>query len=158
MELRYIEAPNRLNGDISVFCAGGITGCPDWQKDMRALLADMDMTLLNPRRANFDTSDPNASEKQIIWEHEALNAADGILFWFPCETLCPITLYELGRWSVRSPTSQKPVWVGVHPDYKRKVDVEIQTRLAAPNIPVVYSLEDLAAEVRDGMRQYGVCP
>ena len=38
----------------------------------------------------------------------------------------------------------KPIVIGVHPGYKRKQDVEIQTRLVRPDIQVVYSLEDLA--------------
>jgi hypothetical protein len=51
----YIEAPNSYqpaSGDgPSVFLAGGITGCPDWQRDARALLDAAPVVVLNPRRA-----------------------------------------------------------------------------------------------------------
>ncbi len=42
----------------------------------------------------------------------------------------------------------KPIFVGVHPDYQRRKDVEIQTQLVRPEVKVVYSLEDLAQQVR----------
>jgi len=142
----YVEAPDELKHGVegkSVFLAGGITDCLNWQQRMRLLLEDSDLILLNPRRANFPIADPNAALEQIRWEHRHLRMADAILFWFPCETLCPIVLYELGAWSM----TDKPIFVGVHPDYKRRQDVEIQTRLTRPEIRISYSLENLAAEV-----------
>jgi len=68
-----------------------------------------------------------------------------IQFWFPQETLCPIVLYELGAWS----KTNKPIFVGVHPEYKRRQDVEIQTKLARPEVKIVFSLENLAKQIRD---------
>jgi len=43
------------------------------------------------------------------------------LIGFPCETLCPITLYELGTWSILSQQTGAKLFVGCHPEYKRKV-------------------------------------
>lgn len=145
--MRYIEAPNvytPLPGERSLFLAGGITGCPDWQRAMVDSLADTSLALLNPRRARFPIDDPGAADSQITWEHEHLRSATAILFWFPHETLNPIVLYELGAWSM----TKKPLFVGVHPQYQRRRDVEIQTRLARPDVPVVLSLEELARGVR----------
>jgi hypothetical protein len=142
-----IVAPNPLiNSDPSLFLAGGITGCPDWQSDAIELLVDLPMTLLNPRRPDFDITDPLATGIQIGWEHRALRAADAILFWFCQETIQPITLYELGAWSMKS---SKPVFVGVHPQYERRIDVEIQTSLVRPEIDVQLSLEALCLRVKD---------
>lgn len=144
--MKYIEAPNDYNIDDigdTVFLAGGITDCPDWQQDMVKLLGNTDLTLLNPRRANFPIHDPNAALAQITWEHVALRNALAISFWFPRETICPIVLYELGAWSMTS----KPIFIGVHPEYQRRQDVEIQTKLARPEIEIVYSLEDLANQI-----------
>lgn len=98
--------------------------------------------------------DPNTADAQIRWEHHHLNTASAILFWFPCETLCPIVLYELGAWSYRN---IKPLFVGTHPDYQRRQDVVIQTHLVRPEITVVFSLDDLAEQViawsREGVKQ-----
>lgn len=142
--MKYIEAPDIYDGlGKSVFMAGGITGCPDWQGEIAQRLEGADGTLLNPRRANFPMDDPSAAAFQIKWEHEHLRKASAILFWFPSETLCPITLYELGAWSM----TEKPIFVGVHPDYQRRPDVEIQTKLARPDVEIVYALPDLASQV-----------
>jgi hypothetical protein len=37
------------------------------------------------------------------------------MFWFPCETLCPITLYELGAWTVLAPQTGTKLFVGACP-------------------------------------------
>src|SRR5882724_7144555 len=101
----YIEAPAQYTGaGPSVFLAGGITGCPGWQDHAASRLGDLPLAVLNPRRADFPIDDPSAAEAQIAWEHRHLRRAAAALFWFPSETLCPITLYELGAFS----TTGKP--------------------------------------------------
>lgn len=142
----YIEAPKTLGYSLfrkSIFLAGGITNCPEWQKEMVGLLSETDLVLLNPRRENFPIHDPSAALEQITWEYDHLRIANAILFWFPCETLCPIVLYELGAWSM----TDKPLFIGVHPQYKRRQDVEVQTGLARPDIEIVYSIQELADQV-----------
>jgi len=143
--MKYIEAPCEFRPKIgeSIFLAGGITGCPDWQQEIRQHLADTDLVLLNPRRKDFPIGDPGAARYQIEWEHNALRFADNILFWFPKETLCAIVLYELGAWSMMD----KRIFVGVHPEYQRRQDVEIQTGLVRPNVGIVYSLAALAERI-----------
>jgi hypothetical protein len=126
-----------------VFLAGGITGCPDWQAEAIDILAESDLVLLNPRRKDFPIHDPTAAQHQIEWEHNHLRRATARLFWFPCETLCPIVLYELGAWSMTA----LPMFVGVHPQYQRRQDVEIQTSLARPNVRVVDDLGELCRQV-----------
>jgi len=145
--MQYIEALTTYidnQAQRSVFLAGGISGCYDWQADVSQMLAETSLVVLNPRRANFPINDPSQSQLQIQWEHEHLRKASAILFWFPPETLCPITLYELGTWS----NSQKPIFIGVHPNYQRRIDVEIQTRLIRPDIIIVYSIPHLVDQLK----------
>ena len=141
----YIESPNIFKSldSKSIFLAGGITDCPDWQSKMVEFLKGTNYILLNPRRENFPIDNPDASLKQITWEHHALRYADLILFWFPKETLCPIVLYELGAWTM----THKPLCVGVDSGYKRRQDVEIQTQLVRPNIKIASTLTELANQV-----------
>lgn len=145
-----IEAINEVyslenNENIKLFLAGGITNCPDWQKDIIEIMKDeYDLTIYNPRRANFPINDPKASEQQITWEYNHLRDADIIIFWFAKGSLNPIVLYELGRWGN---SSDKPIFIGCDPEYQRKQDVEIQTKLSRPDVQIVYSLEDLADKV-----------
>lgn len=146
--MKYIESPEIYKGGKkSLFLAGGITNCPDWQELMRKALIDTDIVLLNPRRYDFPIGDPNAAEAQIKWEFDHLRKASMILFWFPCETLCPIVLYELGAWLMPLYTSKK-IFIGIHPEYKRKQDVEIQTKLVRPFVKIVYDLESLSNQIK----------
>lgn len=101
---------------------------------MCQLLKDTDLTILNPRRKHFPMDDPNAAASQIVWEHKHLDIAKSIMFWFSPETLCPITLFEYGKWIV----SGKRLFVGCHPDYARLIDVKIQTALVRPRPNCTY--------------------
>ncbi len=145
--MKYLEALEDFNlvpGYKSVFLAGGISGCPDWQQEMRQLLSDTDLFLLNPRSANFDVADPNAAEQQITWEYIHLRQADTILFWFCKEMIQPIALFELGAWS----KTDKPIFIGVHYEYPRRQDIEIQMELIRPEVEIAYSLQELADQVK----------
>jgi hypothetical protein len=129
-----------------LFLAGGITNCPNWQQDLIELLKDeRDLIVYNPRRANFPIHDPNAAKKQIAWEYQYLKHCDMISFWFSRGSLNPIVLYELG---MHGNSSDKIIFIGIDEGYERKQDVEIQTKLARPDIKIVYSLEDMAKKIQ----------
>ncbi|MCI0703031.1 MAG: nucleoside 2-deoxyribosyltransferase domain-containing protein [Planctomycetia bacterium] len=144
--MTYIEAPTDYEGsEPSLFLAGGITGTSDWQSELVALLAELPLVVLNPRRKNFPIDDPSAAPAQIEWEFRHLRRATAVLFWFPPETLCPIALFELGG---RIAESRQGLFVGTHPEYKRRHDVEIQLKLARPEVAVASDLPTLAEQVR----------
>lgn len=149
--MTYIECPDEYVPDFtrmwdppSVFLAGGITGCPDWQREIRPMLKGF--IILNPRRKNFPMDDPTAARYQIAWEHRHLRKADAIVFWFPRDNAagCPIALFELGSWSVQS----AKVAVGIERGYVREDDVRIQMELLTHEVPIVSSLPALAEKVR----------
>ena len=168
----YIEAPHfsldiaRLNASDNLFLAGSITGAHDWQKEMAfkkydifeldhsiESATDKDIRLVdyfnvfNPRRADFDASDPNVEKEQITWEYHCIAHCNHILFWFAPETLAPITLFELG--SALNTHKHENIYIGIDPEYKRKNDVIIQTSLRDERLAkrIVYSKEDLAMQV-----------
>lgn len=144
--MKYIECPEIYSGnEKSLFIAGGITSCQIWQSHLVDLLKDTNLTILNPRRKHFPENNPNIDEEQITWEYEHLKKASAVSFWFPRETLCPITLYELGKQNA----NQKPIFIGIHKNYQRKKDIEIQTKLIRPEIKIVYSLENLAEQIKN---------
>jgi hypothetical protein len=143
----YVEAVTDYTGDLpSVFLAGGITGCPDWQATAFDALADLPVAVFNPRRKNFPIHDPSASAEQIAWEHRHLQRADVALFWFPASgpVVQPIALYELGRYA----SLVLEVAVGADPAYVRRQDVEIQMQLARPDIAVHDTLTATVTEAR----------
>ena len=141
---------NPSHNETTLFLGGGITGCFDWQEKMCQLLAETDLILLNPRRKHWPIDDPEATDKQIRWEYEHLQLADMIMFWFAPETLCPITLFEYGKWLVRN----KPLFVGCDPEYKRLLDVQVQTALERPFQKVFTSLEEVAEDIKLHVARY----
>lgn len=160
----YIEAPHfsldiaRLNPSDNLFLAGSITGAHDWQKEMAFKKYEINIfglnasfiecfNVFNPRRADFDASDPNVEKEQITWEYHCIDQCDHILFWFAPETLAPITLFELG--SALNTHQHENIYIGIDPQYKRKNDVIIQTSLRDERLAkrIVYSKEDLAMQV-----------
>ncbi len=145
--MMYIECPTiyrRNPRRKSLFLGGGITSCPPWQPMMVDMLRDTDLIILNPRRAHFDVTDSSVELEQITWEFQHLKKASAIMFWFCAETLCPITLFEYGKWVGRD----KPLFVGHHPDYKRRTDLRIQTALVSRRQKIHDSLEKVAADIK----------
>lgn len=160
--MKYIEAPVKYyTGELSIFLAGGITNCPNWQQEMVKLLKDLDIVIFNPRRQYFPIEDPDAAFEQIKWEFDFLDRADMILFWFSRGSLNPIVLFEYGKWlmNLRNDTNYKPIFVGIDPEYERKRDVEIQTELENLFIRnrIVYSLKKLANQIKKDIEKYSKC-
>lgn len=139
--MQHIEAPNTYPSQADLFLGGGITNCPDWQADVVKMLEKTDIIVLNPRRSTAFTGD--IADEQIRWEYAALRSAKTVLFWFPKETLCPITLFELGVFSQKESTR---LIVGTHPDYARRFDVQVQMELSRPEVKVHDNIEDMVGD------------
>ena len=141
--VQIITAPSiELPKFKSVFLAGGITNCKEWQKEVIENLKYeeyKDVSLFNPRQEHFDVSDKSASYKQILWEFERLEKMDIFSIYF-CNNNSdqPICMYELGRNIVRMQNRfpsdwEKRIVISVEDGYRRKADVLIQTELATLN-------------------------
>lgn len=144
--MNVIEAPNSYPEHADLFLGGGISNCPDWQTEVIGMLSEYDGTVLNPRRTGDFTED--IAVEQIKWEYDALRSVDTVLFWFPEETLCPITLFELGVFTQRPQTR---LVVGTHPNYARRLDVVTQLELARPDVAVQSTLEGLVGQYALGL-------
>ena len=148
--LNYVECPVYLDPVDAVrrptlFLGGGISGCPDWQSEMVKLLQGENLNILNPRRENFPLGDPAAGRVQMRWEiHHFEHEPTDVVVWFPEECLAPITIAEYFRYIDR-----KQMFVGVHPHYSRREDIEFRTQTWRPSIDIAYSLDDLAEQVRN---------
>lgn len=127
---------------ISLFLAGGITNCKEWQKAVIRELEFEDVSIFNPRQEHFDITDRKASHKQIHWEYERLEQMDIFSMYFCSgDSDQPICMYELGRNIVRMQNRfpadwQKRIIISVEDGYKRKEDVIIQTSLCAPTVSI----------------------
>jgi hypothetical protein len=149
-QVRVVRAPDFSSvSSPSVFLAGGITDCPDWQADAIEFFRDAGpagVTLMNPRRGHFLESDPDAAALQVRWENVYLDRADVVLFWFAGgSALQPIALYELGKIGAGG----KPIAVGADIAYRRRADVILQLSHARPGVEVLSTLEQTVARARD---------
>ena len=123
----------------TVFLGGGITNCPDWQKEVCEFLEEDNITLLNPRREEFDINDKTATHQQIDWEFKRLERCDVFtMFFCKGDSLQPICMYELGRNIVRMQNRFPTTWnrriiITIEPGYKRADDVFLQTFFATDN-------------------------
>lgn len=102
--MNHIMAPGHWTHDQqTIFLAGSIEmGLAEpWQGRVVEMLKDRPITILNPRRTDWDNSwkqsedDPQFSE-QVKWELHGITEADVVLFYFDPRTHSPITLMELG--------------------------------------------------------------
>ena len=130
-----------------VFLAGSIGGnveltslCKDWQSEMTEFFTSLGYGVFNPRRDDFDLSCKQEFSngeffQQVMWELNALDIADIILFYIDPTTIAPITLYEFGRYS----TSGKCYMVC--PDgFFRKGNIDIACH--KDNIPLFDTLDN----------------
>lgn len=137
----YVRAPEPIlpfEGP-SLFLAGGITDCEDWQEDISrtfSLYSQKALRVFNPRRLLYK-GDKLTAIQQITWEVAALDKSSFVLFWFSKNSVCPITLFELGKALGRE---EQTVIVGAHPEYSRRLDLLVQIGLSNPTVPTFDNL------------------
>lgn len=148
-DMMYIECPENLSASLinqkRCFLAGGITNCPDWQSEVvQALSPISDITVFSPRRKHFDADKIDPAE-QIRWEIDAIAQSQVVAFWFPETSVCPITLFELGRLICRY---DKILIIGAHPKYARLLDLQIQTKILRPGLGIWEDFQDFIRELK----------
>lgn len=131
----------------SVFLAGGITDCDNWQEEVIDKLDSIpDLTIFNPRRnktkRDFVCEGWIDPYEQIGWEFDRLEKADIFSMYFcNSESVQPICLYELGRNVLRMQNRFPSDWwerviIDIEDGYKRSTDVIVQMRLCAFGLPI----------------------
>lgn len=106
--MKIFTPPSKVvieSAEKSVFLGGSIEmgQVEDWQTWLINELkkADWRGVILNPRRADWDSSwkqsiDNQLFKEQVDWELDNLERADLKIFYFHPQTKAPITLMELG--------------------------------------------------------------
>lgn len=110
--MKVVKPPFELNqfvsiSDFTIFLGGSIEGgsAEDWQSLVEKELKDMNATILNPRRDNWDNTweqsikNPNF-KGQVDWELSAQERANVIVMYFDKNTKSPISLLELGLFAM----------------------------------------------------------
>lgn len=135
-----------------IFLAGSIDmgRAEPWQLLVETVLANEKVTLLNPRRDDWDASWKQSIHHpkfraQVEWELAGLERADIILVNFVKSTPSPVTLLELGLFA-----RSKKILVCCPPGYYRRGNVEIVCKQF--DIPFFSDLESLLLAVRERIR------
>jgi hypothetical protein len=108
--MKSIKAPGSLKDvtedKVSIFLAGSIDQgkAVDWQTRLTNALKDEDITILNPRRDDWDSTwkediSNDKFREQVEWELDAQDKATIIAMYFDGEQKSPITLLELGLYA-----------------------------------------------------------
>lgn len=152
-----LTAPTRLPDVLlkdkslkKVFLAGSIEmgKAIPWQDRVAEEVSAKKLILLNPRRADWDSSwtqDPTPGtqfHEQVTWEQDYLSLADIVVFFFDPKTQSPITLLELGH----ALGSGKKIIVCCPDGYFRKGNVIIVCK--RHGYKVLNEIEELIKEIK----------
>lgn len=108
MGFQVIRAPHEIPTGFSpldrpVLFLGGTVEGPKWREKMITALAkaDLDCTILDPYRADWDSSWEESVKdrrftEQVEWETEARERADFVVMYFAPEAQSPVSMLELG--------------------------------------------------------------
>lgn len=145
---KVYKAPQKvtLQGK-SLFLAGSIEmgAVEDWQTIVTQKLSHLPITILNPRRNNWDGNweqdigNPFFKE-QVDWELDCLDMADVIAMYFHPDTKAPISLLELGLYAQTG-----KMIVCCPPGFYRRGNVQIVCDRF--KVPLVGSREELIERV-----------
>lgn len=145
-----VKAPGdfaSLIGQPTVFLAGAIDmgEAEDWQAKLTALVEDMDCTVLNPRRDDWDKSWKQDKtfkpfRQQVEWELDGMEKSDLIVVGLPAGSKAPISLMELG---IHAHGGKVIVWCPK--GYWRKGNVDIVC--AKYHIPVFEDFDKFGKEM-----------
>ena len=131
-----------------LFLAGSIEQgkAEDWQQEVYNQLLDLNGTILNPRRDDWDSTQEQTVDnpymvEQIYWELNGIDLCDFVFFNFCGGTISPISLMELGMM-----TDQENVIVRCDENYFRRANVEIFCSRCA--IPFFTDFDDAIYSLR----------
>lgn len=113
MKAKIFTPPHEIPGDpfagVSLFLAGSIESnkAERWQDKMIDELSDLEITICNPRRPDYDAAQAPVFSNpyfrgQVDWETKYLRKVSTAVFYFDPKTISAITLHELGWMAERN--------------------------------------------------------
>ncbi len=152
--MQIVKAPAKWDAypNPFVFLSGSIEmgTAMNWQTRVEEALKNLQGTILNPRRDDWDSSWIQSMEnpqfrEQVEWELTALESSHVVGVYFDPTTKSPITLLELGLLCERSSHQALTVFICCPEGFWRKGNVDIVCNRY--NIPTFNSLDQLIVEI-----------
>jgi len=134
--MKVITAPEYYvptREEITIFLAGGITDCENWQKEVIDYLKSLPeentdkLVIFNPRRDKWPkSSDTEEIRRQINWEADYIRHADIFSMYFTNTEKSDLQFcfYVLGRYA--GVYSRGKDIISYQEGFKRALDVEFQ--------------------------------
>jgi hypothetical protein len=144
-----VKAPGDYDTSrYTIFLAGAIDQgkAEDWQKTVSEALSEFEITILNPRRDDWDSSWVQSADnaqfaQQVVWEYNAMENSDMIVFVFTKDSKAPITFYEFGRFA-----NEKDTLLCVEEGFYRQGNLDIYAGL--DKIPIYHNLEAMIEDLK----------
>jgi hypothetical protein len=145
-----VKAPGKYDASkrYTIFLAGAIDQgkAEDWQEKVARALDKFDITILNPRRDDWDssweqTADNPEFRQQVEWELDAQEASDMIVFVFTADSKAPITFLEFGLFAPK-----KDAVVCAEEGFYRQGNLDIVAE--RHKVPMYHDLDEMIGDLR----------
>lgn len=152
---RVVKAPNTYDyNDPIIFLAGSIDmgGAEDWQTRVAKELDTYDLTILNPRRDDWDSTWTQSIKnsqfrEQVEWELMGQEDSEYLVVYFADDSKSPITLLELGLALGSGRFDKDNIAIYCSDKFYRKGNVDVTCRFY--DVPVQETYEDFISKVRN---------
>jgi hypothetical protein len=117
----------------------------NWREPLFKGLENEEIVIFDPVHWLQGMGTDNIQE-WLEWNFNHIRLSTEILFWISGKVDNMLTLLEVGHFSDK----RIPIYMGCDSDYERKNELEIQMKLIRPKLKVVYDLNELVQQVREG--------
>jgi hypothetical protein len=155
----YIQSPNVDVMELRKYCsriflAGGIIENDNWQEKVAGFLTQElpRVMIFNPRRESFDMKNDEMLAEQTQWEKYCLKNSTHIAFWFPSSSLCPLSLFELGKYGYGG--GGQHIEIGMDINYPRRQSIIEQLSGDIDPHRIHETLEELCNSLKNSYFEY----
>ena len=147
---KEIQAPNKYSKKgFTIFLGGAIDQgeAEDWQSKVVEELDDLNVTILNPRRDDWDSSweqdiENKEFRQQVEWELQAQEDANLAIYVLLDDSKGPVTMLEIGHFA---PT--KDCVLCIEEGFYRQGNLDIFAHRY--NIPIYHNLKEMLGDLHE---------
>lgn len=152
--MREFKAPEKYSKkDFTIFLGGTIDmgKSINWQRNISEHLKDFDITILNPRRDDFDESQKQSIsndyfKEQVNWELDGLDISDLIIINLLEDSFSPISMIEIGLYIKEN----KNMFICCPEKFWRKGNIEVLVDRYPENVTLFddfYEMQNAVIEI-----------
>lgn len=143
--VRIVEYPERkgLHGKC-LFVVG-----EEWRASVQERLVTFPVTVVSSRRPmtkpkETPHSEPFEYKTMLEWENAYIDRCQAVMFWFPWESSCAESMFQLGR---LARDRRIVLFVGAHPNYRCRESLVQLMKYVRPEVLVASTFEKLMSQL-----------